>query len=135
MNILETVEFLGELLSVLPAKQPPQRSFLERSNRIIKKLCIVFIILAFIFFIIGMSIKYVPVNGWLVIPLVFSLSLFTSIGFSVLLFRLFDVQYSYDSLIPLLFTMTLFLSSLIFLVNIGANQIFFKCMVYSSLQN
>lgn len=135
MDILDALSFLGELLAYKPKINSTQKSHLAKSNSKIQLLSALFSILAFIISIIEINSKYAPANFWLTPLLVFILSLFISIGFSILLNRVFNIQYTYTNFIMLIITMTLFVSALTFSVNRMTNQLFFKLTPHSSNLN
>jgi predicted RND superfamily exporter protein len=131
MNIFDALSLLGELLAPTPDKKSKQRSISEKSNSIIQLLSGLFIIIAFIILIIEIKFKYVPANLWLSPLLIATFSLTVSIGFSVLLNRFFNIQYTFTNFIVLILTMTLFISVLICTVNRITEQKLFKTVQYT----
>ncbi|WP_028979738.1 hypothetical protein [Sporocytophaga myxococcoides] len=131
MNILDALIFLGELLALTPDRKSDKRSILEKSNSIVQKLITLFITLAIIFLIVEINFKYLPYNLCLTPLLVSVITMSLSIGFSILLNRVYNIQYTYSSFIVLIITMALFLSSLTFTINRMADQKLFKIIPYS----
>lgn len=131
MNILDAFIFLGELLALTPDRKSDKRSILEKSNSIVQKLITVFITLAIIFLIVEINFKYLPYNLWLTPLLVSVITISLSIGFSILLNRVYNIQYTYSSFIVLIITMALFLNSLTFTINRITDQKLFKIIPYS----